>query len=74
MKAIFDNATQEDKIYPDFKPFSPNWLHTYITVCLVEGLTPSPNTNMKFQLQQDNAVNKNDFIYRSLRSNATNRH
>ena len=61
MRAMLDNASLGGK-YPDFKPFSLNEIMQHIALYLFQGLSPSPQLEMKFHPQTEDRVNGNDFI------------
>ena len=73
-KAWLENAGSEGHPYPDFTPFNPKEFRQHLGVRLLHGISPSPRIAMKFQSQQQNDVNGNDFVARSLGPNATRRH
>ena len=47
--------------YPDFKEFSVNEIMQHIGVYILNGLSPSPQVEMKFDLQKKNRTNGSDF-------------
>ena len=73
-KALLANAGQDDEVYPDYIPFYNDGLRKHIGVYMVHGLSPSPHVSMKFNSQQEDDINGNDFIKRSLGPAAVRRH
>ena len=73
-KALLANAGQEGEIYPYFKPFSNDELRKLIGVYMVYGLAPSPQVSMKFELQQEDDINGNDFIKLCMGPASVRRH
>ena len=73
-KTLLTNADQEDKTCPDWVPFENDELRRHIGVHIVRGLAPSPQVSMKFNSQNDDNSNNNDFVNRSLGPAAVRRH
>ena len=48
-KAMLCNAGQKGGIYPEFIPFSPQEIKSYLGLYVLHGLTPSPQVKMKFK-------------------------
>ena len=61
MRALLDNASLGGK-YSDFNNFSLDELMKHIGFYLFQGLSPSPQVEMKFHPQTEDPVNGNDFI------------
>jgi hypothetical protein len=74
VKALKANAGNKGRIYPDFIPFKPDELRQHIGVYILHGLSPSPQLTMKFQSQNVDPVNGNDFVHRSLGPTGLRRH
>ena len=76
MRALLDNASLGGK-YSDFSNFSLDELMKHIGLYLFQGLSPSPQVEMKFHPQTEDPVNGNDFICYSFggkTSNSKRRH
>ena len=73
-KALLANAGQDGEVYPDFTPFTNDRLRQEISVYMIQGLGPAPQVSMKFKSQQEDDINGNDFINRSLGPGAVRRH
>ena len=70
MRAWVDNASLGGK-YKDFTNFTLDELMKHIGLYLFQGLSPSPQVEMKFHSQSDDPVNGNDFIHSSFGGNTT---
>ena len=54
--------------YHDFEPFVLPELMKHIGLYLLQALSPSPQVDMKFNLQQEDPVNGNDLVFSSFGS------
>ena len=73
-KAILSNAGQAGKLYPDYTPFTNDEFTKDIGMYMVHGLDPSPQVSIKFTSQEQDEINGNDIVKRSLGPAATGRH
>ena len=73
-KALLSSAGTEGKVYPDYIPFTNDELRKHIGLYMVHGLAPSPQVSMKFSSQEQDEINRNDFVKRSLEPASTRRH
>jgi Transposase IS4 len=73
-KAMLAFAGQKGYPYPDFTPFSIDEIKKHLGIYILNGLSPSPRVEMKFNPQSIDEVNGNDFVFRSFGSNAARRH
>ena len=62
-KARMQNAGLGGK-YPDFEDFSLNELMRHTILYLFQGLSPSPQVEMKFKSAVEDPVNGNDLVHR----------
>ena len=60
-------------MYPYYTFFTNDELRKHIGLYMVHGLDPSPQVSMKFTLQEQDEINRNDFVKRSLGPAATRR-
>jgi hypothetical protein len=74
LKAMLANAGTGGSMYPNFVPFLIIEIRQHLGLYIFNGLNPSPQVEMKFEQQEDDEVNGNDFIYESFGSNAEQRH
>ena len=70
MRAWLDNAALGGK-YSDFKNFTVDDIMKHIGLYLFQGLSPSPQVDMKFHPQGQDPVNGNDFICASFGGNVS---
>ena len=63
MRAIKENAGLGGKYSKDWKPFTLDEMMKHLGLYLFQGLSPSPQVEMKFCSQQEDPVNGNDFIH-----------
>ena len=70
MRACVENASLGGK-YNDFVNFTLDELLKHTAIYLFQGLSPSPQIEMKFHPQRDDPVNGNDFIFSSFGENLT---
>ena len=61
-------------MYPDYTPFTNDELRKHIGLYMVHGLAPSPQVSMKSTLQEQDEINRNDFVKQILGPAATCRH
>jgi Transposase IS4/SAP domain len=73
-KAMLSFAGQKGYPYPDFTPFSVDEVKKHLGLYILNGLSPSPRVEMKFNPQSTDEVNGNDFVFRSFGTNALRRH
>ena len=73
-KVLLANAGQDDEVYPEYTPFTNDELRKNFSVYMIHGLSPSPHVSMKFNSQQEDDINGNDFIKRSLVPATVRRH
>ena len=66
MKAVLTNTGKDGVIYRDWKPFTSKELMKHIGVYFLQGVSPSPQVEMKFNCQATNPCNGNDMVYISL--------
>ena len=64
-KAQMQNAGLGGK-YPDFKNFSLDELMKHFALYLFQGLSPSPQVEMKFHSSKEDPMNGNDFIFNAF--------
>ena len=62
LRAIKENAGLGGKYGKDWTPFTLDELMKHIGLYLFQGLSPSPQVEMKFYSQSEDPVNGNDFI------------
>ena len=67
MRAMMENSGLGGK-YSDFKNFTLFELMSHIGLYLLQGLSPSPQVEMKFHSQAEDPVNGNDFVHVSFGS------
>ena len=60
-KAYMYNAGSVGTQYPYFKEFSVDEIMQHIGVYIINGLSPSPQVEMKFDFQKKNRMNGSDF-------------
>ena len=60
-KAYLYNAGSGGTQYPDFKEFSVDEIIQHLGVYILNGLSPSPQVEMKFDSQKKNPTNGSDF-------------
>ena len=65
LRAMMENGGLGGK-YKDFKHFTLHELMKHIGLYLLQGLSPSPQVEMKFHSQSEDPVNGNDFVHRSF--------
>ena len=70
MRAMLDNASLGGK-YPDFKNFTVSELMQHIGLYLFQGLSPSPQVEMKFKSATQDPVNGSDFIHHAFGGNSS---
>jgi Transposase IS4 len=74
MKAQFSYAGTKD-CYPEYnKPFSPREIEQHIAIYILNGLSPSPNVEMKFSSHEQDPIQGNNLIRRSFGPNGVRRH
>jgi hypothetical protein len=57
-------------IYKGFETFSTGNTKHFIVLLMFHGLAPSPYISHKFQSQEADPVNRNDFVHESFGKNA----
>lgn len=65
MRAMMENSGLGGK-YSDFSNFTLNELMRHIGLYLLQGLSPSPQVEMKFHSQAEDPVNGYDFVHKSF--------
>ena len=60
--------------YPELKEFSVDEIMQHLGVYILNGLSPSPQVEMKFDSQKKNPKNGSDFCYNEFGSCARQRH
>ena len=65
-KAHMQSAGLGTGTYDDFKNFELNEFMRHIALYLFQGLSPSPQVEMKFRSSADDPVNGNNFIHRAF--------
>ena len=73
-KAYLYNAGSGGTQYPDFKEFSVDEIMQHLGVYILNGISPSPQVDMKFDSQKKNPTNGSDFCYNAFGSCARRRH
>ena len=73
-KSLLSTSGQEGEVYPYYKPSTNDELRENIGLYMVHGLAPSPQVSMKFTLQEQDEINGNDFVKRSLGPAAKHHH
>jgi len=73
-KAMLSNSGQMGGIYPEFTPFSPQEIKSFLGLYVLHGLTPLPQVKMKFKSQLEDPVCSSDICHAVFRKNAENRH
>ena len=72
-KAYLYNTGSGGTQYPDFKEFSVVEIMYHLVVYILNGLPPSPQVDMKFDLQKKNPTNGSNFCYNAFGSCARRR-
>ena len=67
-KVYLYNAGSGGTQYPDFKEFSVDEIMQHLGVYILNGLSLSPQAEMKFDLQKKNPTNGSDFCYNTFGS------
>ena len=70
LRALIDNASLGGK-YKDFTNFTLDEIMRHVGLYLLQGLSPSPQIEMKFTPQHEDPVNGNDFVHTSFGGNVT---
>jgi len=70
LRALIDNASLGGK-YKDFTQFTLEELMRHVGLYLLQGLSPSPQIEMKFTSQHEDPVNGNDFVHTSFGGNVS---
>ena len=65
-KAYLYNAGSGGTQYPDFKEFSTDEIMQHLGVYILNGLSPSPQVEMKFDSQKNNPMNGSGFFSKHL--------
>ena len=65
-KAYLYNAGSGGTQYPEFKEFSADEIMQHLGVYILNGLSPSPQVEMKFDLQKKNPKNGSDFCFKAF--------
>jgi Transposase IS4/SAP domain len=73
-KAMLSFAGQKGYPYPDCTPFTVDEIKKHLGIYILNGLSPSPRVEMKFNPQSIDEINGNDFVFRSFGPNALRRH
>ncbi|CAB9519576.1 unknown protein [Seminavis robusta] len=73
MKAQLSNAGDGGTCYRDFKPFNVKEIRQFLGLYVLNGLSPSPRIEMKFQPQHMDRVQGSDYVQQNLPPNATRR-
>jgi hypothetical protein len=73
MKAMQCNAGMPGGIYPEFSPFSPQEIKSFLGLYVLQGLTPLPQIKMKFRMQVDDPVCGSDVCNAVFGKNAEKR-
>ena len=71
-KAIMNGAG--DTTYPGFKQFTREEIHRHIGLYILQGVTPSPQVELKFLSQSHDPIHGNDFVNNAFGCNAVKRH
>ena len=58
----------------EWKPFTATELRQHFGLYLLQGLSPSPRVEYKFNPQRRDRIAGNDFVYKSFNANAQRRH
>ena len=74
LKASLADAGKNGLCSRDFKQFTTKEIRQHLGLYVLQGLCPSPRVEMKFQLQHQDKLHGNDFVYRLSGSNAERRH
>ena len=74
LKANLVGAGEGGTCYPDWQPFTARELRQHLGLYIFNGLSPSPQVELKFKPHAENPVHGNDFIYHSFGPNALRRH
>ena len=74
IKASHAGAGEDGLCYKDFKPFTMEELRRHVGIYLWNGISPSPQIEMKFVPQSKDVVHGSGFIYSSFGPNAERRH
>ena len=70
LRVLIDNASLGGK-NKDFTKFTLNEIMRHFGLYLLQGLSPSPQIDMKFTPQHEDPVNGNDFVHTSFGGNVT---
>ena len=73
-KALLSNADQEVEVYTAYTQLTYDEFRKHIGIYMVHGLAPSPQVSMKSTLQEQDEINRNDFVKHSLGPAATRCH
>ena len=73
-KAYLSNAGEGGSNYSHWKPFSIDEVQKHLGIYIFNGLSPSPQVTMKFNTQEKDPVNGNDFVASAFGVNAVRRH
>jgi len=73
-KAMLSNAGQKGGIYPDFNPFSPQEIKSFLGLYVLHGLSPSPQVKMRFKSQLEDPVCGSDICHAVFGKNTEKRH
>lgn len=73
LKSELMNAGQKDGVYPNFVKFTTKEIKRHIFLYVFHGLSPFPKVKMKFNSQERDCVNVNDFIGRQFPNGAQRR-
>lgn len=73
-KAMYSNAGKGGTVYRDFVPFTVEEMMKHIGIYILNGVSPSPQVEMKMSPQEQDEFNGNDMVYMALGKNAMRRH
>ena len=73
-KAYLYNAGSGGTQYTDFREFYVDEIMHHLGVCILNGLSPSPQVEMKFDLHKKNPTNGRYFCFKAFGSCARQRH
>ena len=73
-KMILMNAGKGGTLYPHCNPFTVDEVMKHIGKSILNGLSPSPQTDMKFQSSQINEVNESDILSQKFGPRAALQH
>ena len=73
MKAMLSNAGANGKHYKSFQPFTMREVRSFFGLLFLQGISPSPQIEMKFKSHNEDTVNGSNLCNRVFGSNGTTR-